>query len=242
MARHRKFHVLGGFLFALGLALGTAFFGSAVWADTEAFLFDASLGADAALTTLRCPVVLTAGEVGEVSATFTNPLDRVIQPGLSFHVTDGFVSLIREEAGYLQLGPGEVQRLSWQVTAQDAAWEYFILVRVYLQRYYPLPSRTSTCGILNLDFVRLSGTHLVVLVIASTAGLLGLGYYLWQMAHRPLEGRRLQEARGRVALIMLVGLGTAFGVLGLWLPGFLCLIVLVLLVVVMLARAAADTP
>ncbi len=242
MVRRRVFRSVGCVLFALGLVLGVVFFGSAVWADIEAFLFDASLDADSGVTTLRCPVILTAAEVGEISATFTNPLDRAIQPRLVFHVTDGFISLMREEAVYLKLEPGEARKLSWQVTTQNAAWGYFVLARVYLQRFYPLPSRTSTCGILALDISSLTGAQVVVLIIVSTAILLCLGYALWQASYRPLEGRRLQEARGRVALMVLIGLGTILGVSGLWFPGLVCLIVLVLLVVVLLARSATDVP
>ncbi len=241
MVQQRVLRVVGGVLFALGIMLGVLFWGSAVWADIEAFLFDSSLSADASLPSLRCPVLVTTAEGSEIKATFTNPLDRAIRPKYTFHVTDGFVSLMREDAAFLQLDPGVHKQLSWQVTAEDAAWEYFILARVYLQRAYPLPSRTSSCGIVVLNVSSMNGNQLAVVVILVTVLLTGLGFYLWYAACRPLEGRRMQEARGRMALMILAGLGIVFGTLGFWLPGLICLIVLVLLIVVMLARAAMET-
>lgn len=238
MARQRTLDVVGRILFAFGILLGVVFWGSAVWVDIEAFLFDSSLDADAALTSLRCPVLITAAEVGEIRATVSNSLDWAIQPKLTFHVTDGFVSLMREESEHLPLAPGEKRELSWQVTVEDAAWDYFILARVFLPRAYPLPSRTSSCGIVALDIGFLTGGQLAAMVILVSGVLMGLGLYLWSVAHKPLEGRRLQEARARGALIALVVLGVVFGMLGFWLPGLVCLVVLVLLIVVMLARAA----
>ncbi|MBN1920923.1 MAG: hypothetical protein JW892_06740 [Anaerolineae bacterium] len=240
MARRRVFDVAGRILFALGILLGVALWGSMVWVDIEAFLFDSSLDADAALTSLRCPVLITAAEDGEIRATFSNSLDWAIKPKLTFHVTDGFVSLMREESGYLTLEPGEKRELAWQVSVEDAAWDYFILARVYLPRAHPLPSRTSSCGIVALDISFLTGSQMLAALILGTGLLLGVGFYLWTSAHRPLEGRWMQQARGRGAMMALVGLGIVFGVLGLWLPGLLSLIVLVLLIVVMLARAAME--
>lgn len=238
--KQRTLHVVGSALFALGLVLGVAFFGSAVWADIEAFLFDASLRADARLTTLRCPVVVTSREVGEIRATFTNPLDRPIQPRVHIHVTDGYVTLMREEAVYLRLEPGETRQLRWQITTDNAAWDYFILARVYIHRAYPLPSRTATCGVLALDISFLTGAQVVLLVLTLTVLFLGGGFYLWQLAHQPLEGRRLQEARGRAAMIGLVILGTVAGMLGWWTLGLVCFIVLLLLIILMVTRSAIE--
>ena len=240
MARDRVWHVVGIILFTLGMVLGVAFFGSAVWADIEAFLFDSALGADASLPSLRCPVLITRDEIGEVSATFSNPLDRPVRSRVYIRVTDGFITLMREETTFLRLEPGETQRLAWPITSSDAAWGYFILARVYFQRSYPLPSRTATCGVLTLNAPFLTGAQLVWLTVVFTLGSLGLGFYLWYKAYMPLEGRRLQEAYGRAFMMGLVVVGMGLGMLGWWLPGLICLIVLVLLVVLMLARAATE--
>jgi len=239
--RRNAASIAGRFLFALGVLLGVVFFGSAVWADIEAFLFDASQRADAPLTSLHCPVLITPREVGEIRATFENTLEWTIKPRVYFHVTDGFVSLIREEALFLELAPGEKRQLTWQVTTDDAAWEYFILARVYQAPAYPLPSRTSACGVLALDVPFLTGGQLVLLTLLALALLLGGGFYLWYRAHRPLEGRLSQEGIGRAALMGLIALGTVFGLVGLWLPGLICAILIVLVIVVLLARAAMET-
>lgn len=82
----------------------------------------------------------------------------------------------------------------------------------------------------------------MLLTLLALALLLGGGFYLWYRAHRPLEGRLSQEGIGRAALMGLIALGTVFGLVGLWLlRSLICAILIVLVIVVLLARAAMET-
>jgi len=219
---------LGILLFSIGLLLGMALFGAVVWADFEAALFDPSIQQEARLRSLRCPVMITESETGTVSATLSNPLDRPTERYVRAHITDGFVTLMREVNNRVSLAPGETERLQWTVTADDAAFERFILVKIVLRGRYPLPSRQGTCGILVVDVPFLTGDQ--VFALAFGAGLLSMlaGFGLWLKASRPLRQQARQAARAMVALTGGIVVGTIVALLGWWLPaGVIFLITLI---------------
>lgn len=219
---------LGILLFSAGLLLGMALFGVVVWADFEAVLFNPGLRRDASLRSLRCPVMITESETGIVTASLTNPLDRPIDRYVRAHITDGYVTLMREVDQSVSIAPGGRERLAWEVTADDAAFERFILVRVVVRGRYPLPSRQGTCGIFVVDVPYLTGDQVFGLVF--TAGLIsmGLGFGLWYRASEPLRERGLQATRAMGMLASSVALGTIVGWLGWWLPGAIVFLITVL--------------
>jgi len=219
---------LGVLLFALGLLLGLALFGATIWADFEAVLFNPGLSYEAPLRSLRCPAMITTSETGSVTASLTNPLDRSTERYVQAHITDGYVTLMREVNKSVPLAPGEKRQLEWAVTADDAAFDRFILVKVVLRGRYPRPSRQGTCGILVVDVPLLSGRQVFSLIF--TVSLLGMaaGYVLWLRASQPLDDRGRQMTRAMVTLAGSVVLGTIIGWLGLWLLGFFLFLVALL--------------
>jgi hypothetical protein len=221
-------------LFSVGILLGLALLASAAWGDFEASMFDLSLPSDGPLSTLRCPVLITASESGTVSATFDNRSERPIQRRIRIHVSDGLVTLLREEKSMLPLDPGEKQRLEWTVTADDAVWRSLILARVYQYRQYPSPSRTAACGILVVDAPFFTGSQILALVLVTTLLCIGIGGGLWVAANRPLAGRKQRLTYGMAFLAGTVLLGLFASLLGWWLLGGLCLILALLLAIALL--------
>ena len=219
---------LGVVLFSLGLLLGMGLFGAVIWADFEAMLFNPALSQEAPLRSLRCPVMITTSETGTVTASLSNPLDRSTERYVRAHITDGYVTLMREVNQRVPLAPGEKQRLEWAVTADDAAFNRFILVKVIVRGRYPLPGRQGTCGILMVDVPLLNGRQIFSLTFAASVLSMAAGYGLWFGASRPLDQRRQQVARAMVALAGGVVLGTIVGWLGWWLPGFILFLITVL--------------
>ncbi len=222
--------ILGILLFALGLLAGMALAAGAVWGDLEASLFHSARRGDASLRGLRCPVILTTAETGAIRATLTNPLDRAATFNLRTYISEGFVSLFREERARVPLEPGEKERLEWPVTAEDAAYGRVILARVQVMGQYPLPARQGACGILVFDLPSVTGGQVLAVVLAASLLLLAGGAGLWLAANRPLAGQRLEVARALGALGASVVVALVTSLLGLWVAGLLALVATVLLI------------
>ncbi len=226
--RRRLAWRLGLVIFALGLLLGLALFGAVIWADFEAALFSPGIQQDAPLRSLRCPVLINRSETATVTASLNNPLERSTERYVRAHITDGYVTLMREINTSISLDPGERQRLEWTVTADDAAFERLILVKVVLRARYPLPSRQGTCGILVVNAPHLTGDQVFALgFVVSFLGIAG-GFILWRRSGQPLHerGREMGRAMGVLAGTILVG--TAIGLLGWWVPGLIFFVIAVL--------------
>jgi hypothetical protein len=227
--RKRPLGTLGVFIFAVGAVLGIAFYGGAAWADLEAFLFHVESDADASLGSLSCPVVITSTESGTLSATFTNPMERPINPPVRTHISEGFVTLMRRIDDRPSLEPGERQRLEWTVTADDAAYGYLILARVFVKYPYPLPARTAACGVLVIDLPGWTGSQVTALVVAASFLCMLGGVGLRVAVNRPLSGRILDATRAMMALAVVVLLGTISSFVGWWLLSGLLLMIALLL-------------
>lgn len=222
---------LGMLLFSIGLFLGMAVSAGVLWGDLEAFLFDSSLGADEPLKTLRCPVIITSGETGTVTATFTNSGEKAVVRLVRAHISDGFVTLMREVNDRLVLEPGEIRRLKWTVTPDDAVWKHFILVRVHVLRSSPLPSYTGSCGILVMDLPGLTGNQIIVLTLLLSALSTTAGVGLVAAGSRPSGGQAPGLIR-RMGGLTAIGLATLLSsFVGWWMAGILLLLLTLIVAV-----------
>ncbi len=227
-------NILGVLLFAIGLLLGMAVSAGLLWADLEASLFDSALGADEPLKTLKCPAIITSQESGTVTATFTNPTASSVVRLVRAHISAGFITLMREEKDRLALEPGETRKLTWTVTADDAVWGHFILVRVHVLRSYPLPSRTGSCGVLVVNLPGLTGSQIIVLTLVVSASSLAAGVGLVARG-RSATGQTtgLTRIMGGLAAIVLITM--LFSFLGWWMAGILFSLFALILAVSMIA-------
>jgi hypothetical protein len=229
-ARTKGLSVLAVLIFLVGVLLGLALFASAAWGDLEASLFHASLRGESTLRGLRCPVFLTTAESGAIRVTLTDSLERPLEFATRTYISQGFVSLVREERDRLPLEPGESGQLEWPVEPDDAAYGRVILAQVYVHGRYPLPARSASCGIVVLDVSFLTGRQVLALSLAASLLCMGLGAALWMTVHRPLTGLRLDIARVMGALAVTVVVGTVVSLLGMWVAGVLAVVVTVLLI------------
>ncbi len=215
----------GGFLIGLLLAA------TAIWADLEAALFDPSISAQERLDSLRCPLIMTSGEVRQVSAAFTNDRDKPTNISVRAHFTAGAVTLIQANNSEELLQPGETRRLSWPVSMKNVVFDRLILVRISNLRSPSAPSRQGACGILVLNWPSLRGWFITT--AALTAALLGMGSgaFLWLRAHQPLDASERKTAVLLAAMAGFLMFGLAAGALGWWLPGTGLLILLFILMI-----------
>jgi len=228
--RSKLVGALGVLLFSAGLLLGLALFGSAAWADLEASLFDTSLSGDARLKTLRCPVIITASEAGTAAATLSNPFERPTEFTIRAHVTQGFVTLMRELNFELPLDPGDKGTLEWEVTPDDAAYGRLIMVRVRVYPKYPIPSRHASCGIIVLDVPHLTGNQILAFVLAATLLSMAAGMGLWVAGDRVPSKLGLEVTRAMGALAACVLVGTIVALAGWWVFGVIVFAITVLLI------------
>lgn len=215
-SKKQTVRILSVLVFSVGALLGLALFGIVVWEDLEAAMFDPTIKQDAPLATLRCPVMMTRAETGTVTATFTNPLDRPIELYTRAHISEGYVTLMREINTQLSLEPGETKPLQWTVTPDDAAFGRLILVKVTVKRKYPLPSRQGTCGIMVVGLPYFTGNQVFAFALAASLLSMAAGAGLWVNANRPLSGlgREVPIAMGALAGCVLVGM--IIGLRGSW--------------------------
>ena len=228
--KNKTIRILGVLIFSTGVLLGMALFGIIVWGDFEATMFDPSIKQDAPLTTLRCPVMMTKTETNAVTATFTNPLERPIELYTRAHITEGYVTLMREINTTLSLDPGETKPLQWTVTSDDAAFGRLILVKVTVNRKYPLPSRQGTCGILVVGLPYFTGTQIFAFTFAVSLLSMAGGAGLWVVANRPLKGLGLDVISAMGVLAGSILAGTIVGLRGSWMFGGLIFVFTVLLI------------
>lgn len=230
--RDNLLRTVGAILFLVGFALGALIFAGVIWADLEGAMFDTAVRGDKSLRTLRCPILITRNETGTISAAFHNSLDRPIRFSIQARISQGFVTLMREDKTILPVDAGGTERLEWTVTAEDAAYGSVVLVNILQRGHYPLPSRQATCGILVLGLPFLNGRQALTLAVAVSLVLMALGGALWLRGSWPLrKGGDLELARGMGALALSVVVGMVVGFLGAWLLGLIVVVITVLLIV-----------
>jgi hypothetical protein len=238
---NRTARTLGVILYALGVLLILGLGAMATWGDLEASLFDTAIQAEKSLSSLRCPVLITRDEVGKISARFENTGTHPVNRAIRAHISQGYVTLIREESLQLPLQPGESQRWTFGITADDAAYgSSLILARVSTLRQAPMPSQSRACGIVVLGIPWISGAWVTGIWLA--LGLLGLvgGTWLWARASGPLVGRRRHAANTMIAIAAATLAVLAAGLAGAWVLGVLLLALWVLLMIAVAAQAILD--
>ncbi|GAB4153457.1 MAG: hypothetical protein Fur0021_19290 [Candidatus Promineifilaceae bacterium] len=227
---------LSGLLFVSGVLFALLLAVVSFWPDQEASIFDSSLSAQAPLNTLRCPLVITPNEAAAIRVTLTNPLERPIQLLARARISDGYVTLMRQETRTVPLAPGETQTVSWPITGEDAVYGRFVLARVYVFRQNPLPSRQKSCGVWFLDAPLVTGGQLAAATAAASFLGMAVGGAWWLRLEWPLRGRRRDVALAVGTLAALVSAAAGASLLGWWSGGLLLLLLTILVLIVLLER------
>ncbi len=202
--------------FMIGALIGFLLFMTAFIQDTEAIVFSAIVSGDDTLRTLRCPELITRGENGVIEATITNDSDKRLYRYVRTYVSQGYLTLKREMNASFYQAPSESTTLRWEVSADDAAWGYLIMAKVFVFKQTPLPSYVGTCGIISLDIPFIRGWHLIAIVAAVSLILMGIGYREYVLANRPLVRRKLSLAKNMRVIAVAVTLAMSLMLFELW--------------------------
>jgi len=199
-------------LFMVGAVIGYALFLSTFLQDTEAIVFSALVSGQKTLTSLSCPEIITPQEVGTVRAKIHNPTDKTQYRSVRTHISQGYLTLIREHYEHYDLDPGETKRVSWEVYPEDAAYGYVILTKVYLFPQQPVPSYVGACGVMMLNVPFLRGWQIISIVAAVSFTFMGIGYRRYVSHNQRLLGRKRTLAVNMVVIAVTVTLaiGTMF--------------------------------
>jgi hypothetical protein len=223
--------IMGVLIFVSGVLLGVAFSAGIVWGYLEATLFDPSGGADSLMGSLHCPLIVTPAQPGIVTASAKNPSENKMTRNMKVHISEGYLTLMREINDYPVLEPGETKRYEWTVTADDAVFDRLILVRAHLRGYYPYPSEGGSCGILVVDILNLTGGQVVALAIGGSTLFMAAGVGLWIVGNRPSTDQRRKAANAMMVLAGVVLAGMLANLGGWWLLAGILLLISVLVMV-----------
>jgi len=239
MTEMRRLRAIVLAVFAVGVLVGTTLIAITVWGDLEASLFNPGIQYDAHLRTLRCPVIITPNHPGTIHARIKNTLDRSTSMFLRARISEGYVTLFREEKLQLPLEPGEAQRVDWTINADDAAYDRLVLFKVGVTGGYPIPARQATCGVVRIGIPFLSGG--LIYVIALVIGLAGsIGATVFWIRRNPgMLGTEVQLARAMVWLCGAIVVGIVVSFLGWWVLGILALVVVLMTIGVTIGYLAS---
>ena len=203
-------------LFAAGILSGLILIAMATWADQEAALFEPTSAYDKGLPSLHCPLIATNNEVSSIFVELKNPSTYPVSPLTTAHITAGSVLLIDEFIDLPAIPPGEMKKLAWEAVPVNAAFKSLILARVYVERSYPLPSRSGSCGIVVLPFGGVSGGVVVgFLVLSCLAGTI-LGLVFWRRANKALSTKQREFHSGLITLAVITAAGLLSIIFSIW--------------------------
>jgi hypothetical protein len=221
---------IGVLIFSLGALVGLVMLALIVWADLEAFLFDSSISTNGRIRSLDCPIIISRDEVAMPSLSITNPADRVIEPLIFIHVSEGYVTILRRLQTRQPIEPGSSRTYTWEITPEDAAYDLFILIRIHQFRAAPLPARTATCGVIVANLGGLSGEQAFRLAAITSLSAMAVGLLIWLRFNRPVPGKKANASRAMVGLAGLLLLGVLAAIYQGWMLGGILLTIAVLLI------------
>ncbi|MFN2144550.1 MAG: hypothetical protein ACK2T7_04320 [Anaerolineales bacterium] len=204
-------------LFILSAAIGFALLTVGVWGDAEASMFDLIDKGEKRLGTLSCPILITAQDQEQFSAKFHNPLEREIKPAVRVRVSSGHLTMIAQDDIKFQLAPDESRKLAWPVDPDDAVYGKMVLVKVYMFRNYPIPSKHDTCGIFVLDIPVLKGKQIVFGSLGLSMVGMVAGIFLWQRNNKLMTKRQEELYRAMLIMAGSLAFGLIASLLGYWL-------------------------
>jgi len=222
---------LGQLLYWSGIILGMALLAGSVWADIEAMFYGFEKMGDKAVSSLRCPLLITPAGTAEITARFTNPTDREVQQLLRSDISG---PLVQTERTSVTLAPGESQRVAWSVTWDDVAFGLFVLVKISAYPAHPFSFRESSCGMVAVNVPFLSGGQLTALLTVLTLLLLIVGLLLSPDRDLLLGKRVVNASYARIVLAGILVAGLLCGLLNLAVLAALLLVLAVLTALSML--------
>ena len=229
---------LGLVSFVVGLLLGLVLIAVPVWADLESSYYGFQPFYAESLTTLHCPVLMERSEAGSMWVNVRNETDREINQVVAVRLSSPLA--ISESRETLTLAPGETRRLTWTIDASNIDLGTFVFAHVATYPVYPVPMREATCGVFVVDFPGLSGNLLFYGLLALCVLCLGVGLLLWDTSRLSAISRLPSVRMAMRFLVVVLLVGMASSLLGLWMVGVLALVVVLLTITTLMYLATTG--
>jgi hypothetical protein len=227
--------ILSRVFFFLGVTIGLALSGIAIWNNIESTSYYFTGAKHAPFRGLRCPLMIAPTENGIVTAVFKNPTDEADNFFYRAEIS-GKSSATRQVEDQIAVPPHGSKSIRLSVDASDVDLLFFILVKLTILPNAIHPSQEAVCGILLVNFLGLTGTQIsTTALILSLLGIaMGLG--LWHQTSGKTQERipRVVQALG---LAVLLAMFAAF--MGWWTIAIALSVITILLMVIALRFAVA---
>ncbi len=159
----------GPIIFLAGSLIGLVMAILVTWGDYEAASYFNSGAEYESFSGLACPALMSRSEVATVSATFSNPSSKEIQPYYEAEISGAAASRHLEDQ--LPVPPHASRTVSWTVSSKDIDLGSFVMVKLDVLPFAGNPARETTCGMVVLNTGALTGGE----VLAGGIGLSLLG-------------------------------------------------------------------
>jgi hypothetical protein len=193
----------GVWLIMIGALIGFVFSANTFFQDTEAIIFSALVSGEKTFRSFSCPEILTKNETGEIRAKLSNPSSKTLMRSVRTHITQGYLTYMREFQNKYYLEPGESLELSWTIYPEDAAYGYLIMTKVFLFPQKPFPSEVGACGVMMLNIPLLKGWHIISLFFITSIPMMAIGYRRYVQANQPLIRKKKSLA---INLLVVIGI------------------------------------
>jgi hypothetical protein len=217
-------------IFFIGALSGLALTTLATWADLEAAFYGFDRTGGDRLSSMRCPILMSANETSSFSVKVTNREDKKISPTIKTDVSTPGLPVSSFDP--IELAPGESKRMEFQVGPDNIDLGRFVFARAWVYAAYPMDDLENTCGIFVVD-LPVSGAVLTWGLLLMS--LLGMGIGLYGRRQAPVHVRGDMSRLTFLAVIVFIGMLLSF--LGWWVQGLLVLVVSVLALVIILSFA-----
>lgn len=236
MNNARSSLLFGSLAYTIGVAIGFFLVLVGAWADLESGAYEFPRLANAGLSGLRCPVLMTPAERGSMSLRLSNPTSNPITPSVKAQISTAL--LPQEFTDHVELKPGESKRLEWLITSENIDLQWFVFAKVMLYSADPLPSQETTCGIFVMD---LPGTGRVLFPGMVALSVICMGGGMLQIYRSRAGNEWLRKHQGSLAfLALMIGLGLILIVMGGWIASLLVLVVILLLIIILSSSLVID--
>ena len=231
MKIHQSPLLLGFVSYGIGVAVGMFLILVAAWADMESSAYGFARLANAGLSGLHCPVLMTPHETGTISLNISNPTDNQISPSIKTMISTP--QLPQEFLENIKLTPGESKKLEWRVDSENIDLGRFIFAKVLLFSAYPVASRETTCGIFIVD---LPGTGQMIMPVLIVLSLIGIGGGMYLVNRYRASSAWLAKHMGSLAfLTVVVILGLILSFVGGWVLSMIVLVIGLLMITILLS-------
>lgn len=205
MKKNTTFLIIGCVLFISGVVIGLVFSGMYLWASLEGMAFwgypesisyDSSLTTEARISRLKCPTLITDGEVGTITLRISNITDQTTRAWIKAHISrPGRLENMVRRTRNTYLSPGDETEMVWLVTTDNTLYNRMVLMRVFLKltEFHP-PARTQHCGIISANLWGMTSNQILGLIIGSNVIFTATGTFMIWHSRRDLSQK---ERKGR---------------------------------------------